>query len=284
MSFRAAVLKVMIASPSDVTEERQHARDVIYEWNALNSEDQKVVLLPVGWETHASPEMGDRPQAILNRQLLASCDVLVAIFYAKLGTPTGVAPSGTVEELDEHVRAGKRAMVYFSTANVPHSVDVEQLQALRAFKASIRTRGYFHEYDGPSAFKGAFASQLTQAVRLVSLPSDLPATSAAPGIDPATRAHNYRFLSEEAKTLLLAAVNSSDSTIMYVEPLDGSLIVQIDQKNYAEDADKRRKAKLRAAVLELIRAGFVEDRSSSKNREVLAVTDAGFVVEEEPPF
>jgi hypothetical protein len=50
MSYTALVVKVMIASPSDVPRERQLVRDVIHEWNAVHAEDRKVVLMPVGWE------------------------------------------------------------------------------------------------------------------------------------------------------------------------------------------------------------------------------------------
>ncbi|MFH4621427.1 hypothetical protein [Vibrio furnissii] len=58
MSFEAKVFNVMIASPGDVSSERAIIRDVIYEWNAVHSETRNIVLLPVGWETHSSPEMG----------------------------------------------------------------------------------------------------------------------------------------------------------------------------------------------------------------------------------
>jgi hypothetical protein len=38
------------------------------------------------------------------------------MFWTKLGTATGVAASGTVEEIDRFVAAGKPAMLYFSPA------------------------------------------------------------------------------------------------------------------------------------------------------------------------
>ena len=50
MSYYARIFKVMIASPSDVTRERNIIRKVLYEWNAINSDSRKIVLLPVGWE------------------------------------------------------------------------------------------------------------------------------------------------------------------------------------------------------------------------------------------
>ena len=56
MAYQATVYNVMIASPSDILEEREVIRQVIDRWNTIHSENQKVVLLPVAWETHAIPE------------------------------------------------------------------------------------------------------------------------------------------------------------------------------------------------------------------------------------
>jgi hypothetical protein len=44
MSYEARVLKVMIASPGDVSAERQTVRDVLTEWNHIHSEDRGLVL------------------------------------------------------------------------------------------------------------------------------------------------------------------------------------------------------------------------------------------------
>jgi hypothetical protein len=69
MSYRATVFKVMIASPGDVASERTLIREVLAEWNAIHPEARKLVVLPVGWETHTSPAMGEPPQAIVNRHI-----------------------------------------------------------------------------------------------------------------------------------------------------------------------------------------------------------------------
>lgn len=98
MGFTANVIKVMIASPGDVSHERQIAQEVINEWNAINSQERRLVLLPVAWETHSAPAMGDRAQEIINQQLVRECDMLVAMFWTRIGTPTGKSPSGSVEE------------------------------------------------------------------------------------------------------------------------------------------------------------------------------------------
>ncbi|MDE3088728.1 MAG: DUF4062 domain-containing protein, partial [Chloroflexota bacterium] len=142
MSYTASVFKVMIASPSDVAGERNIIREVLTEWNIIYADGRKVVLLPIGWETHATPAMGERPQAIINKQVLKDCDLLVGVFWTRIGTPTGKYPSGTVEEIEEHIKAGKQVMLYFSDAPVrPDSVDNDQYTELKKFKDSCKARG-----------------------------------------------------------------------------------------------------------------------------------------------
>jgi hypothetical protein len=58
MAFDAKVLRVLIASPGDVDEERNVIPEIINDWNAMNSVISKVVLMPVKWETHSAPLMG----------------------------------------------------------------------------------------------------------------------------------------------------------------------------------------------------------------------------------
>ena len=111
MPYDAKVFKIMIASPSDVLEERKIIRQVIYEWNDINSESRKLVLLPTGWETNSSPEMGGKPQEIINKQILEKCDVLVGVFWTRIGTETDEFISGTVEEIEKHIHHGKLAML-----------------------------------------------------------------------------------------------------------------------------------------------------------------------------
>src|SRR5713101_1313849 len=103
MPYQATVLPIMIASPGDVLEAREVAREAIHEWNYVNSYSANAVLMPVGWETHSSPELGERPQELINERLLKDCDLLVGVFWTRLGTPTGKSPSGTVEEIQRHL-------------------------------------------------------------------------------------------------------------------------------------------------------------------------------------
>jgi hypothetical protein len=125
-------LSVLIASPGDVDETRQAVRDAVYTWNETHSVSRNVTLAPRMWETHATPVLGDRPQSIINRQVVAGCDIAIALFWHRLGTPTGEAPSGTAEEIQQLINLGKKVSVYFCEAPYPTDVDTSQLEGLRA--------------------------------------------------------------------------------------------------------------------------------------------------------
>jgi hypothetical protein len=113
MPFPARVYRVLIASPGDVQSERTIVADVLNSWNALHAADTGVAFVPVRWETHSSPELGRRPQAIINRELVDTSDMLIGAFWTRLGSPTGAADSGTVEEIERMSDAGKHVMLYF---------------------------------------------------------------------------------------------------------------------------------------------------------------------------
>lgn len=269
MSFTASVLKVMIASPGDVPQERHLIREVIHEWNAVHAEDRKTVLQPVGWESHASPQMGDRPQAIINKQVLQGCDILVAAFWTRLGSPTGNSPSGTVEEIEEHIATGKAALIYFSSAPVRlESVDPTQYEALAKFKRACFERGLVEQYDDLSDFRMKFARHMSQTV--IRLRGNDTSADTADAVPPQTAEPT---LSKEAIELLASAARSNDGLVMQINSLEG-LHIQADGRNHVQAGNPRSEARWRAALKELLDAGLVEDRLGVG--ELFNTTEAGY--------
>jgi Domain of unknown function (DUF4062) len=135
MSFQAETYRILIASPSDLGEERQVTTDTINEWNAQHAMAESVVLLPVKWETHATARSGIRPQEAINQELVQTSDILVGMFWTRFGTNTGVAESGTVEEIDQFVAASKPALLYFSRRPIdPNTINLKQQQKLQQFR------------------------------------------------------------------------------------------------------------------------------------------------------
>ena len=148
MSFPARVYRILIASPSDVSDEREIAVSTIQNWNDMNSGERQLVLLPLRWETHSSPEYGKRPQEIINRQVVDRCDLLLGIFWTRIGSPTGTAESGTLEEIERVAAQGKPVMLYFSQLRQnPDNIDLEQLRKLREFKENTFPNALVETYS-----------------------------------------------------------------------------------------------------------------------------------------
>ncbi len=273
MSYRAKVVKVMIASPSDVAAERQATRNVIQEWNNTHSEDKNIVLMPVGWESHSAPTLGGRPQAIINKQVLADCDLLIAVFWTKVGTPTGKAVSGTVEEIEEHVKAKKPAMIYFSAVPFPLDlVDMDQYRALQQFKAELQQRGLYAEYATPEEFRDKFARQLAQTV-LRHFASKKNGDDQDD--DGLILRHKLPALSDTAKLMLIEASQDQDGKLFNSRSMHG-VTIQTGGRNLLEQQNPRDVARFESALRELKKHGLLQDRGH--RGEVFAVTDEGYRV------
>lgn len=275
MTFDATACNVMIASPSDVQVERNIVRDVIHEWNAVNASTRRIVLLPVGWETHSSPLMGDHPQSIINWQVLKNSDLLIAVFWTRLGTPTQNSVSGTVEEIEEHVSAGKPAMIYFSSEPVAmDSVDQDQYAALTRFKNDCKARGLFDSYESTVEFHDKVRRHLALTLNsnpyLTALfPTAIGVIAALTGATEATGALS---LSREAKELLLEAV-AGGGDILVIAWIGGSS-VQANGRNFVEPNDPRSRAIWESAVGELDRNGLVQP--VGHKGEIFRVTREGY--------
>jgi hypothetical protein len=168
MAFKAEVYRVLIASPSDLMEEREVATAAINDWNAQHALAEGVVLLPVKWETHATPRSGVRPQQAINDELVRTSDILVGMFWTKFGTNTGVAASGTVEEIDQFVAAGKPAMLYFSRRPIdPNAINLRQQRSLRAFKSSTYKVALTGGFAAPDELRQTLMRDLLSQVRKI---------------------------------------------------------------------------------------------------------------------
>jgi hypothetical protein len=96
---------VFVASPGDTGEERQRLERVVEELNKGVADENRIVLDLVRWETHTRPGIGEDAQDVINRQI-PEPDIVIAMFWRRLGTPTHRAPSGTAENCNAHSIAG----------------------------------------------------------------------------------------------------------------------------------------------------------------------------------
>jgi len=285
MSYQATIFNVMIASPGDVSVERGLARDIINDWNTVHSTSRALALMPIGWETHSHPSMEDRPQGVLNKQILDDADLLVAIFWTRIGTPTGEAVSGSVEEIERHVKAGKPAMVYFSSAPVrAESVVDEQYKALLKFKDELKNRGLYAAYESTGEFAKQFARQLGLKINndpyfnVDGAGADRDALT-----DQALSEEFERIppMSEEARTLLLEASLDRNGQILHMKMMEGEHI-QTNGKQFIKDADPRTIAIWVGALNELAQLGLIT--GTGTRHQIFKVSREGYEVAESIKF
>jgi hypothetical protein len=97
--------RIFLASPSGLDHYRRAAREAFEHVRLTIASPRAVAFDPIGWED--IPAGFGRPQSIINAKL-DECNVLIGILGKQLGTPTGEAESGFVEEY-ERMAARARA-------------------------------------------------------------------------------------------------------------------------------------------------------------------------------
>lgn len=163
MTRPAMVYDVLIASPSDVREERDAVESAILEWNAMNTQ-LGIVLRPVRWERDSLPLVGKPPQEALNDEFVKDCDLGIAFFWSRVGTPTANALSGTVEEVELLLKLDKPVLLYFAQRPAQADADGEQLARLKEFQQDIQKRAVYDIYDHPADLRSRVIRHLGKLI------------------------------------------------------------------------------------------------------------------------
>lgn len=257
--FNANCYNIMIASPSDVVDERKIIKKAIYRWNEINSKTRKIVLLVSGWDINAHPDSGTHPQTSLNQQILKEADFIIAVFWNKIGTPTEEYPSGSVEEIMRHMAEGKKAFIYFS--NLPirrNQIDEEQSKKLDAFKEKIRKQAFYKEFSTLEELK----SIINDDIQLISNELESPSCEA----DNPTVHHA---LSDLEKQLLAFMKEKNDHSLQWVSIFGGKII------NGNQIRDQRQIAEIERALNTLMQKNLIEPNT---DRNIFSLTADGFDV------
>ena len=231
------------------------------------------MLLPVGWDTHSSSDLSGRPQELINGRLLEKCDLLIGVFWTRLGTPTGEHASGTVEEIKKHVEAGRTAMVYFSSRPVvPGSYEVEQYQGVVDFREWCKSKGIISTFDSIESFTAMFRRELQIILRdnpyIISLTNNAKPISSANNVEYQTVR-----VSDLAIDMLKNAADDEHGMIMARSHIGGTLF-NAGKKSYDASAGQREIARIRAAIEELVSYDLIED--VGYKGEIFKVTNDGY--------
>ncbi len=154
-------VKLVLCGPNDVAKEIGIAKDVVENWNQLNAEARGIWVKHHHWLTDVYPDLADRSQDVPNRQIVDPAKILVAIFWSRFGTPTGIADSGTQEEILRAANQKKKVMVYFSDLEPkPPDADAHQIESLWQFRQTLRARGIARNFNSRAEFRKLFEDHL----------------------------------------------------------------------------------------------------------------------------
>lgn len=262
------IIRVFIASPGDVHKERDEACKVIHSWNAAHSMTRAVIIEPVRVETHPQAIQGGHPQDLINGQLLGRCDLLVAILWSRLGTPTHKDLSGTVQEIREFAgeKGADKVLLFFCDRDFSSSSDLEQVQAVRDFKEKIKAEGLYVQYTEVGDFAQLFRQQLEMAMNSVLESAEFKSVEASAVAQPVT-------LFPESCTILAIAATSEDGRICLSRTRSGHRLSSNGMLFNRPD-DHRSESSWEGGLEQLEICGFVEDRGTK--REVFRITKAGY--------
>ena len=182
MTDLVRVLRVVVASPSDVKTERDVVPVVLEEINRSLGADRGVRLEAIRWETDAYPGLHpDGPQGLIDPILkIEDCDVLVGIFWKRFGTSTRDGTTGTEHEFQTAYSAWKnlsrpQVMAYFNQEPyAPQSrEEIDQWGKVLDFREAFPKEGLWWPYRGTSEFEKLLREHLSNFLRLT-FPIDKP--------------------------------------------------------------------------------------------------------------
>lgn len=262
------LVRIFVASPGDVHQERDEVSKVIRDWNAAHSLALAVLIEPVRVETHAMTVQGAHPQDLINVQLLERCDLLVAILWTRLGTPTQKAPSGTVQEIREFssTKGSESVFVFFCERHFPNTIDLAQVQAVRDFKDEIKDKGLYLPYTEVTEFAQLFRHQLEMVMNVILDTQEFRRVSAE-------SKSTEEPLSSEANTILALATCTDRAEIMMVQMLAGTEI-SAGGVDLSRIGDDRSEASWQSGIEQLEQRKFVA--AAGPKRQVFRITKAGF--------
>src|SRR5262245_36608244 len=151
MAQDSKTLRVILACPGDVDREAQLLEAAIGRVNATLRAARADIHLDLGhWRTDARPGFHpDGPQGIVDQCLnIEDCDVLIAIFWKRFGTPVKNAQSGTEYEVRRGIaswdaRGTPQIWLYFCQTpfNPKTKEETDQWSKVLGFRDEFRSSG-----------------------------------------------------------------------------------------------------------------------------------------------
>jgi hypothetical protein len=274
--YKATVIEVFIASPSDIIQERNCFKEIIEEWNIIHSRSRNAILKFIGWENDVYSLLnGQEPQAVINNQILKDSDLLVGIFWTRIGTPTKDYDSGTIEEIQKHMKQGKPVMLFFLYFSVvPSSINNEQYEKLLQFKEWCKRNGVINSFNSTDDFIKQFRNQLGIIMNNDKYILELIGKENFSELSSVSYRENTIPLSDNALQLLKEISLDRGGQLTAIMTL-GGYYVQTNGKSFGTGRyDAREVAQINGAIEELEKYDLI--RATNPKRELFNITANGY--------
>ncbi len=188
MPQNISIIQVFVASPGDVQEERNALQSIVNEVNQNIGSSLGIRLELVRWETNVTPGFGSDPQDVINKQIGDSYDIFIGILWARAGTPTSRAESGTLEEFEIAYQKHQEnpdsvdLLIYFKETPISISdIDVDQIGKIKKFRSSLGEKGgLYWTFDSLQDFEATLRGHLSSLTRKWKVKIDKPTTENKP--------------------------------------------------------------------------------------------------------
>lgn len=167
-------LRVVLASPGDVSREREEAARVVDELNRTVARSTELYLELHRWETDVYPGFhAEGPQAHIEEVLaIEEADMFVGLFWKRFGSPALGRNSGTEHEFWKAYAAWKErgspyVAFFFKTAAFfpKNAAEAEQLNMVMQFKENFPQEGMYREFSKSATFSGMFREGLLEVMK-----------------------------------------------------------------------------------------------------------------------
>jgi len=189
-------IKVFIASPGDLVEERQAFKQVVDELNGDFGDGSDTDFVPLGWEDTLLPANA-RAQDEINKDVISS-DIFILVLYRRWGQPAkGSKWSSYTEEEFELALASyaasnppKRPIVYVFLKKIPAEFLADpgdQLKLVLAFREKLKDRSIVGRgFDDLESFKKLLSTHLRETAKkgLLAAPPKAPSVLTKEDLSP----------------------------------------------------------------------------------------------------
>ncbi len=138
--------EILISCPGDIEGVIPLINSAVEKFNTQYSKVLSIRLSTNHWSYSSYNQSGGKAQDLLNKQFIHGCDAAIAIFWTRFGTPTDKYGSGTEEEIEDMLAAGKQVFMYFCDKPVDSKLLLddgarEQYQKVKSFQERYAKEG-----------------------------------------------------------------------------------------------------------------------------------------------